>query len=122
VTAALSGAVAGGAQAVVAAPAENVRLAIERGTGGGWSHAWKEVVRGSAPNQPTESTGLRELRQVRNWMLDVRSMAGRGWNGWGWGLAKDVCGELGVISRRALSSDNWKDFLCFSRFLRSLVM
>lgn len=97
-TAAISGAVAGGAQAVVAAPAENVRLAIERGTGGGWSHAWKEVLRGTAaPDQPT-ATGLRELRQVRSWMLDVRDMAGRGWNGWGWGLAKDVCGEHGVIS------------------------
>ncbi len=91
--AAISGAVAGGAQAIVAAPAENVRLAIDRGTGEGWSHAWKEVVRGTAPNRPNESTGLRELRQVRSWMVDVRNMAGRGWNGWGWGLAKDVCGE-----------------------------
>jgi hypothetical protein len=104
--AAISGAVAGGAQAIVAAPAENVRLAIERGAGGGWSHAWKEVLRGTAPNQPTGSASLRELRQVRSWMLDVRNMAGRGWNGWGWGLAKDVCGERGVISRRALSSNN----------------
>jgi hypothetical protein len=91
--AAISGAVAGGAQAVVAAPAENVRLAIERGTGRGWSHAWKEVLRGAVPDQPTGSTGLRELRQFRSWMLDVRSMAGRGWNGWGWGLAKDICGK-----------------------------
>jgi len=24
--------------------------------------------------------------------MDIRDMAGRGWNGWGWGLAKDVCG------------------------------
>lgn len=105
VIAAISGAVAGGAQAVVAAPAENVRLAIEGGTGRGWSHAWKEVLRGTAPNQPIESTRLRELRQFRSWMLDVRDMAGRGWNGWGWGLAKDVCGERGVISRWALPSN-----------------
>lgn len=90
--AAISGAVAGGAQAIVAAPAENVRLAIERGTGTGWSHAWKEVLRGTAPIQSTASLSLRELRQVRSWMMDVRAMAGRGWNGWGWGLAKDVCG------------------------------
>ena len=104
--AAISGALAGGAQAIVAAPAENVRLAIERGAGRGWSHAWKEVVRGTAPNQPTGSASLRELRQFRSWMLDVRDMAGRGWNGWGWGLAKDVCGELGFISRWVLSSDD----------------
>ncbi|KAI0006061.1 hypothetical protein BJV74DRAFT_17649 [Russula compacta] len=93
--AAISGAVAGGAQAIVAAPAENVRLAIERDrgtTGGGWSHAWREVVRGTAPNQPTGGESLRELKQIRSWMMDVRDMAGRGWNGWGWGLAKDVCG------------------------------
>ena len=96
--AAISGAVAGGAQAIVAAPAENVRLAIERGTGRGWSHAWKEVLRGAAPNQSTGNASLRELRQVRGWMMDVRAMAGRGWNGWGWGLAKDVCGELAGIS------------------------
>ena len=95
VIAAISGALAGGAQAIVAAPAENVRLAIERGTGRGWSHAWKEVLRGTASNQPIGSTGLRELREFRSWMLDVRDMAGRGWNGWGWGLAKDVCGEHG---------------------------
>ena len=97
--AAISGAVAGGAQAIVAAPAENVRLVIERGTGRGWSHAWKEVLRGTAPIQSTGSASLRELRQVRSWTMDVRAMAGRGWNGWGWGLAKDVCGELAVISQ-----------------------
>jgi hypothetical protein len=97
--AAISGAVAGGAQAVVAAPAENVRLAIERGTGRGWSHAWKEVLRGTAPIQSTGSAGLRELKEVRGWVMDVRNMAGRGWNGWGWGLAKDVCGEFAVVSQ-----------------------
>ena len=123
--AAISGAVAGGAQAVVAAPAENVRLAIERGTGRGWSHAWKEVLRGTAPIQPTDSASLRELRQVRSWVMDVRSMAGRGWNGWGWGLAKDVCGEFAVVSqcgRFQLILCFLKDFLYFSRSLRSLVM
>ena len=99
--AAISGAVAGGSQAIVAAPAENVRLAIERGTVGGWTHAWKEVLRGTAPIQSTGNASLRELRQVRSWMMDVRNMAGRGWNGWGWGLAKDVCGELAFISQCA---------------------
>jgi len=89
----ISGAIAGGTQAIAAAPAENVRLAIERSTtGGGWSHAWKEVLRGTAPTQSTGKESLRELKQVRRWMMDVGDMAGRGWNGWGWGLAKDVCG------------------------------
>jgi hypothetical protein len=40
-TATLAGGLAGGAQALVAAPAENVRLVIEGGTGGAWFHAWK---------------------------------------------------------------------------------
>jgi len=92
-TAAISGAIAGGAQAIVAAPAENARLAIEGSTAGGrWSHAWTEVLRGAVQNQLTEKKSLREIRQVRGWMMEVRDMAGRGWNGWGWGLAKDVCG------------------------------
>ncbi|KAI0306545.1 hypothetical protein B0F90DRAFT_1623031 [Multifurca ochricompacta] len=90
--AAISGAIAGGAQAVVAAPAENVRLAIEGGTVGGWSHAWKEVLRGTVPNRSNAKGSLHEIRQVRSWMKEVRDMAGRGWSGWGWGLAKDVCG------------------------------
>ncbi|KII88668.1 hypothetical protein PLICRDRAFT_633084 [Plicaturopsis crispa FD-325 SS-3] len=89
--AALSGAAAGGAQAVFAAPAENVRLVLEGGRGRGWSHAWKEVFRGTEPPaRPREN--LRELRQVRHWMHEVGEMAGRGWDGWGWGCAKDVCG------------------------------
>lgn len=91
-TAAISGAIAGGAQAIVAAPAENLRLAIEGGAAGGrWSHAWKEVLRGVVQNH-SEKQSLHEIRQVRGWMIEVRDMAGRGWNGWGWGLAKDVCG------------------------------
>ena len=103
--AAISGAVAGGAQAIVAAPAENVRLAIEGGAaGGGWSHAWKEVLRGTALNHSTEKDSLRRIRQVRSWMAEVRDMAGRGWNGWGWGLAKDVCGELGPTSRWVITN------------------
>jgi hypothetical protein len=94
-TAAISGAIAGGAQAIVAAPAENLRLAIEGGAAGGrWSHAWKEVLRGVVQNH-SEKQSLHEIRQVRGWMIEVRDMAGRGWNGWGWGLAKDVCGEPG---------------------------
>ncbi|KAI0273660.1 hypothetical protein BC834DRAFT_816412 [Gloeopeniophorella convolvens] len=109
VLAAISGAAAGGAQAIVAAPAENVRLAIEGGNStGGWSHAWKEVFRGVAPIRPDAKENLREIRRVRSWMAEVRDMAGRGWNGWGWTLAKDVCGfavffSIFEVTRRVAS-------------------
>lgn len=90
----ISGAVAGGAQAVVAAPAENVRLVLEGGgTHAGWSSAWKDVFLGSRSNvNISKSESLREARQVRLWMKDVGEMAGRGWNGFSWGLLKDSCG------------------------------
>lgn len=90
--AALSGGAAGGMQALVAAPAENVRILLERGSGGSWSHAWKDVFRGTLPI--SSSTSQREnVRQVRDWMKEVGEMAGRGWDGWGWGLCKDIVGE-----------------------------
>jgi len=90
-TAALSGATAGGVQSLVAAPAENVRLVLEGGSGTGWSGAWKEVFRST---MPVSSTIIQRenIRQVRDWMSEVKGMAGRGWDGWEWGCAKDVCG------------------------------
>ncbi|OCH86558.1 hypothetical protein OBBRIDRAFT_761133 [Obba rivulosa] len=92
--AAVSGGIAGGAQALVAAPAENVRFALEGASAAtGWSHAWKEVFRGTElqDNSPKYAR-VREARQVRDWMKEVGDMAGRGWNGWGWGCIKDICG------------------------------
>ncbi|KAG6371397.1 hypothetical protein JVT61DRAFT_9614 [Boletus reticuloceps] len=91
-TVALSGAAAGGMQALVAAPVDNVRAAIEGGTGKGWSHAWKEVFRGTHLHITTRPNRIRDIRQVRLWMKDVSEMAGRGWTGWGWGYGKDVFG------------------------------
>ncbi|KAF8558393.1 hypothetical protein OG21DRAFT_1504137 [Imleria badia] len=92
-TVALSGAAAGSMQALVAAPVENARLVVEGGTGKGWSHAWKEVFRGTQPiHMTSRSDQIRDIRQVRLWMKDVSEMAGRGWAGWGWGCGKDVCG------------------------------
>ncbi|KAG1790964.1 uncharacterized protein HD556DRAFT_674219 [Suillus plorans] len=91
--AALSGAAAGGTQALIAAPVENTRLIIEGGTGRGWSHAWQEVFRGTEPPRSASRVdNIKEIRQVRHWMKEVSEMAGRGWDGWGWGCAKDVCG------------------------------
>ena len=92
--ASLAGGAAGGMQAIVAAPAENVRLAIEGGSvkEGGWSHAWKEVFRGTVAPSSNKTENLENIRRVRDWMKDVRDMAGRGWDGWGWTFAKDVCG------------------------------
>lgn len=93
IIAALSGAAAGGTQALVAAPVENTRLIIEGGTGRGWSHAWQEVFRGTEPpRSASRADNIKEMRQVRHWMKEVSGMAGRGWDGWGWGCAKDVCG------------------------------
>lgn len=95
-TAALSGAVAGGCQALLAAPAENVRLLLEGGSGGhSWSSVWKEVFKSRTP--PPSSTvkqDLQDIRELRAWFRDVGEMAGRGWDGWRWGLAKDVCGMI----------------------------
>lgn len=91
----ISGAVAGGAQAIVAAPAENVRLVLEGNNNHtGWSSAWKDVFLGSQDVKTPKSSRshYKEAREIRIWMKDVSGMAGRGWNGWGWGFAKDLCG------------------------------
>ncbi|RXW24892.1 hypothetical protein EST38_g984 [Candolleomyces aberdarensis] len=109
-TAALSGAVAGGCQALLAAPAENVRLLLEGGSGGhSWSSVWKEVFQSRTP--PPSSTvkqELQDIRELRAWFRDVGEMAGRGWDGWRWGLAKDVSFSaffaIFEITRRASSS------------------
>lgn len=90
--AAMAGAVAGGAQALVAAPAENLRFAMEGSNAAtGWSDAWKEVFRGTQSASSRQSE-VHEAREVRNWMKEVGEMAGRGWDGWRWGLGKDICG------------------------------
>ena len=107
--AALSGAVAGGTQALVAAPAENVRLAIEGGSTSarGWSHAWKEVFRGTRTAETQSRIDeVHEARQVRDWMKEVGEMAGRGWDGWAWGCAKDICGTLYLLY--LLLENDWR--------------
>ncbi|KAF9483857.1 hypothetical protein BDN70DRAFT_903977 [Pholiota conissans] len=105
---ALSGAIAGASQAIVAAPAENVRILLERGVAGhSWSCAWKEVFRekGISLASTAGTQNLQDIRQLRGWLQEVGQMAGRGWNGWGWGLGKDTFGFavfffLFEISRR----------------------
>ena len=96
--AAISGAAAGGAQAVIAAPAENMRFALV-GTSAatGWHDAWREVFLKTEPSIPiARADQFHEARQVRDWMREVGEMAGRGWDGWGWGCAKDICGACDV--------------------------
>ncbi|KAJ7074272.1 hypothetical protein C8F01DRAFT_1099903 [Mycena amicta] len=91
--AACAGAIAGGAQALVSAPAENVRLLIEGGTSqNSWSHAWKEVFRGTATKSSSRHEAIEEARQLRRWMNEVGQMAGRGWDGLGYTLGKDIIG------------------------------
>lgn len=76
----VSGAVAGGAQAIAAAPAENVRLVLQGGgSHASWSSAWKDVFKGSESGiEQPKVNQLREARQVRMWMKEVGEMAGRG--------------------------------------------
>lgn len=93
--AAISGACAGATQALVAAPVENVRLLIEGGTvSHSWSHAWKEVFRATSNTSMSRTENMQEIRKIRSWMKDVGDMAGKGWDGWGWGLMKDSCGTF----------------------------
>ena len=102
---AMSGAIAGASQAIVAAPAENVRILLEQGFGGhSWSCAWKEifhkeVIQSTSSAQPPS---MQEIRQLRGWLQEVGQMAGRGWNGWGWCVGKDTFG----IHRHS-SNHNW---------------
>lgn len=93
-TAALAGGFAGGCQAILAAPAENVRLLLEGGSGGhSWSCVWKEVFRSRVvPPSVTLQQEIQEIRELRTWLRDVGDMAGKGWDGWRWGCGKDICG------------------------------
>lgn len=99
----VAGATAGAAQAIVAAPAENVRLVLEGGNHHRWSSAWKDVFLGSQPQSNlTRAQKLSEARKTRLWMKEVAGMAGRGWEGFSWGLCKDafgahVCSQRDVI-------------------------
>ncbi|KAG6886036.1 hypothetical protein C0993_005220 [Termitomyces sp. T159_Od127] len=89
----LAGGVAGGTQALLAAPAENVRILLEGGSGGSsWTKAWKEVFQGTRSRSISRKEDIEDIRRLRAWMKDVGDMAGRGWNGWGWGFGKDICG------------------------------
>ena len=46
--------------------------------------------------QETQSTNLSRstARQVRDWVREIRDMAGSGWEGWRWTVAKDACGQF----------------------------
>jgi hypothetical protein len=106
---AISGAVAGASQSLLAAPAENVKFLLEHGLGcHSWSSVWKEVFleKNNLALTSTLPIHFQEIRQLRSWLQEVGSMAGRGWNGWGWGCAKDTIGfaaffTIFELSRRA---------------------
>ena len=86
-------------QALAAAPAENVRIVLEGGASrGSWSVAWKEVFAGAeplsrSPDRREVARHREEVRKVRQWVREVRGMAGRGWQRLGFGVAKDSCGN-----------------------------
>lgn len=97
---AIAGAAAGAVQSIAGAPAENVRLILEGGMTGkqsvhGWRQAWKNVfVDSSQPHvQLDKKASRQQAREMREWMKEVGDMAGRGWDGWRWSCAKDVCGK-----------------------------
>jgi len=121
ICAAVCGSVAGGSQALVAAPAENVRLLLEGGSVyHGWSHAWKEVFRGTAQRSPSSrKEDIQDMRQVRLWMKEVGEMAGRGWDGVGYGVVKDMCGAYQKSSRQIV---NERTFLGFAAFFAIFEM
>ncbi|GJJ14679.1 hypothetical protein Clacol_008945 [Clathrus columnatus] len=108
--AALSGSCAGSIQALAAAPAENVRILLEGGQSrSSWSVAWREVFAGTeslTSKSPKPAKHREEVRRVQAWVKEVRGMAGRGWQGLGFGIAKDSCAfavffSIFEISRRA---------------------
>jgi len=104
--AAISGGIAGGVQAIIAAPAENVRILLEGGTlHNGWRNIWRDVFRGTESDRMT----TREAREAQAWLHEVRGMVGRGWEGWRLGVAKDIVGfgaffALFDVSRRTANS------------------
>ncbi|EAU88333.2 hypothetical protein CC1G_05099 [Coprinopsis cinerea okayama7 len=108
-TAALAGGFAGGCQALVAAPAENVRLLLEGGSGGhSWSCVWKEVFRSRvSPPSLSHHQQLQEIRELRHWLHEVGEMAGRGWDGWKWGCGKDICAFFTVFEMTRRTSLGW---------------
>lgn len=106
--AAIAGGVAGGVQAVLAAPAENIRVILEGGSiHGDWRNVWREAFQGTDPKLNGMKT--REAREAQAWMHEVRGMVGRGWEGWRIGVAKDIVGfaaffALFDVSRRTANS------------------
>ncbi|TDL27304.1 hypothetical protein BD410DRAFT_762087 [Rickenella mellea] len=108
VKSAACGGVAGGTQALFAAPAENLRLIMEGRSHSGWSHAWKTVFLGADHAVPKTDITRQDLRRWRSWIREFGDMAGRGWDGWGWGCGKDVCGfavffSIFEVTRRSSS-------------------
>lgn len=113
VLASTSGALAGALHALAGAPADNVRLVLERGLNAGrnsstqghsgWRQAWMEVFRQiDHVDKPrlegkqtiagvTSAKSRREAREFRAWIKEVKGMA-RGWDGVWWGVGKDAVG------------------------------
>ncbi|KAG6854917.1 hypothetical protein C0991_009740 [Blastosporella zonata] len=122
-TAGLSGGVAGGVQAVLAAPAENVRILLEGGSGGSsWLNAWKEVFQGTRFKSLSRKSDIEDIRQLRSWMKDVGDMAGRGWNGWGWGFGKDICENLTIDQPLANSYKGFAVFFAIFEVTRRVAL
>ncbi|KAG8983813.1 hypothetical protein FRB90_005721, partial [Tulasnella sp. 427] len=111
VLASASGTLAGALHAFAGAPADNVRLVLERGLHpkidsslrghSGWRQAWLEVFRQiDHLDQPrfegkkvisdvTNIKSRQEAREFRAWIKEVKGMS-KGWEGVWWGVGKDA--------------------------------
>lgn len=72
---------------------------IEGATGGSgsWSAAWRTVFQGNiTPDDP--KIDRMAARDAMEWVKEVRGMAGRGWDGYRWTIAKDICGTLATLN------------------------
>jgi hypothetical protein len=127
------------------APAENARILMEQGvfhsekSVSGWRHAWKEVfLRTESPLRPssgaeTRVQQIREMREVREWVREVREMAGRGegFNATSTGtvdslldpsLLQDGMAGAGVSPKTSLDSPYFSQFSTYPVKLRCRLL
>lgn len=71
-----------------------MRRVIESATGGSgsWSAAWRAVFLGTMNQNGIAQIDKTAARDAMEWYNEFKGMAGRGWDGYRWTIAKDICG------------------------------